>query len=64
VARIDPIAIVDAKSKLDIFAKVLNPETLVMSIIIPKITTRDTITFSRIDKDANVQVSIVLNILC
>jgi hypothetical protein len=47
-----PMAIVEAKSKLDIFEKVLSPETRVINIIIENIKSTEIITFNKIGPDA------------
>lgn len=49
-ANTEPTAIVEAKSKLDIFANVLRPKILVISIIIEKIAKTDAITRSAVSK--------------
>jgi hypothetical protein len=51
-AKIEPIAMVDAKSKLDILANVRSPEILVINIITEKITINVTITLPKIGKEA------------
>ncbi|GEQ85877.1 hypothetical protein ULMS_13850 [Patiriisocius marinistellae] len=55
----EPTAIVDAKSKLDIFAKVRSPETLVIMMMIVKIARTVNVTFKRIGNAAKIQFSIV-----
>jgi hypothetical protein len=61
-ARIEPIAIVDAKSKLDIFANVRNPDIRVITIITPKIATIEISILTNIQKDGNIQFSITFTI--
>ena len=58
-ARIEPIAIVEAKSKLDIFAKVRSPEILVIIIITVKIAKMVSNTFNKRSNEGYSQFSII-----
>jgi hypothetical protein len=58
-AKTEPIAMVEAKSKLDILAKVRKPETRVIKMITAKITMTESNTFPSIGNDAYTQFSII-----
>jgi hypothetical protein len=56
----EPMAMVEAKSKLDILAKVRSPDILVMMIMTVNMASTESMTFISIGADANNQFSIIL----
>jgi hypothetical protein len=59
-ANIDPTAMVEAKSKLDILAKVRRPDIRVINIMMLNIKSTDKKTIAIVDHVSNIQFCIIV----